>query len=147
MQAVAQKVVMQAALIGSVSAGSYVFRKFKKNETNEFITNTTYLKEEPELCYILNGIYMLKNDEIFKIIVTKLEEILTSVGKRKSIWTINRNIQDILNLANLMKIKAVKTFDQELITYAIDYEKEYLPNLKGQLDNILHNMLLDRITS
>ena len=49
MQAIAQKVVMQAALIGSVSAGSYVFRKLKKTETNEFIANTVYLKENPEL--------------------------------------------------------------------------------------------------
>ena len=76
MQAIAQKVVMQAALIGSVSAGSYVFRKLKKIETNEFIANTVYLKENPELCYILNGIFLLQHNEIFQMIVIKLEEIL-----------------------------------------------------------------------
>ena len=45
----------------------------------------------------------------------------------------------------VMKKKAVQTFDEELITFAIDYEKEYYPSLKRQLDDILHNMLLDRI--
>tara|TARA_B100001989_G_C24508207_1_gene448880 strand:- start:704 stop:1147 length:444 start_codon:yes stop_codon:yes gene_type:complete len=146
MQAIAQKVVMQAALIGSVSAGSYVFRKLKKTETNEFIANTVYLKENPELCYILNGIFLLQHNEIFQMIVTKLEEILISIENKKNIWTINRDITDILNLANLMKKKAVQTFDEDLIMYAIDYEKEYYPNLKGHLDSILHNMLLDRIS-
>ena len=139
---------MQAALVGSISAGSYVFKKFKKKETNEIINNNTiYLKEQPELCYILNGIYSLGNDEIFKVIVVKLEEILVSVETKRNIWTINRNITDILKLANLMKKKAVETFDEDLLTYAIDYEREYYPNLKDQLDNILHNMLLDRISS
>ena len=145
MQDIAQKFVMQAALVGSISAGSYVIRKFTKTETNELIKDTIYLRDQPELCYTLNGIYCLKNDEIFKIIVKKIEEILFSVNSKKNIWTINRNITDVINLSNLMKKKAVETFDEELITYAIDYEKEYYPNLKSQLDDILHNMLLDRI--
>tara|TARA_B100000212_G_C27299819_1_gene501019 strand:- start:331 stop:774 length:444 start_codon:yes stop_codon:yes gene_type:complete len=146
MQAIAQKVAMQAALIGSVSAGSYVLRKFKNTESNEFIRNTKFLKEHSELCYILNGIYLLKNDEIFLIIVLKVEEILSLVHERKDVWTINRIITDVLNLANLMKKKAVLTFDQQLVTYAIDYENEYYPNLRNQLDDVLHNMLLDRLS-
>ena len=147
MQAIAQKFAMQAALVGSISAGSYVIRKFKKTETNEIIKGTTYLREQPELCYVLNGIYCLRNDEIFILIVNKLEELLFSINNKKNVWTINRNIKDVINLANLMKKKAVKTFDEELITYAIDYENEYFPSLKRQLDDILHNMLLDRIKS
>lgn len=146
MQAIAQKVAMQAALIGSVSVGSYVLRKFKNTESNEFIRNTMFLKEHSELCYILNGIYLLKNDEIFLIIVLKVEEILSLVHERKDVWTINRIITDVLNLANLMKKKAVLTFDQQLVTYAIDYENEYYPNLRNQLDDVLHNMLLDRLS-
>tara|TARA_B100001115_G_C15707617_1_gene343492 strand:- start:311 stop:754 length:444 start_codon:yes stop_codon:yes gene_type:complete len=145
MQAIAQKFAMQAALVGSISAGSYVIRKFKKIETNEIIKDTTYLKEQPELCYVLNGIYCLRNDEIFRLIVKKLEELLSSIRSKKDVWSINRNITDVINLANLMKKKAVQTFDEELITFAIDYEKEYYPSLKRQLDDILHNMLLDRI--
>lgn len=147
MQAIAQKFAMQAALVGSISAGSYVIRKFKKTETNEIIKDTTYLKEHTELCYVLNGVYRLKNDEIFKLIVKKIEELLVSVHSKKNVWSINRIITDVINLANLMKKKAVETFDEELITYAIDYEKEYYPSLKRQLDDILHNMLLDRIKS
>ena len=146
MQAIAQKVAMQAALIGSVSAGSYVLRKFKNTESNEFIRNTKFLKEHSELCYILNGIYLLKNDEIFLVIVLKVEEILSLVHEKKDVWTINRIITDVLNLANLMKKKAVLTFDQQLVTYAIDYENEYYPNLRNQLDDVLHNMLLDRLS-
>ena len=146
MQAIGQKVAMQAGLIGSVSAGSYVLRKFKNTESNEFIRNTKFLKEHSELCYILNGIYLLKNDEIFLIIVLKVEEILSLVHERKDVWTINRIITDVLNLANLMKKKAVLTFDQQLVTYAIDYENEYYPNLRNQLDDVLHNMLLDRLS-
>lgn len=145
MQAIAQKFALQAALVGSISAGSYVIRKLKKTETNEIIKNTTYLREQPELCYVLNGIYCLKNDEIFELIIKKIEELLVSVNIKKNVWIINRNITDVINLANLMKKKAVETFDEELITYAIDYEKEYYPSLKRQLDDILHNILLDRI--
>ena len=75
-----------------------------------------------------------------------MEEILSLVHERKDVWTINRIITDVLNLANLMKKKAVLTFDQQLVTYAIDYENEYYPNLRNQLDDVLHNMLLDRLS-
>ena len=59
-------------------------------------------------------------------------------------------IEEQMNALKLQyekKKKAVETFDEELLTYAIDYEKEYYPSLKRQLDDILHNMLLDRIKS
>ena len=44
-------------------------------------------------------------------------------------------IEEQMNALKLQyekKKKAVETFDEELITYAIDYENEYYPNLKGQ---------------
>ena len=144
MQAIVQKVAMQAALIGSISAGSYVLRKFKNVKHNEFLENTVYLKENIELCQTLNGIYMLKNDNLFMRIVSTLEEILKSVKEKKNEWTINRKITHVIEISNLMKQNAIKTLNEELITHAIDYENEYYPNLKSHLDNILHNMLLDR---
>tara|TARA_B100000214_G_scaffold360477_1_gene322894 strand:- start:5919 stop:6362 length:444 start_codon:yes stop_codon:yes gene_type:complete len=146
MQAIAQKVAMQAALIGSVSMGSYILRKIKTNDDNPYISNTNYLKTYPDLCIALNGIFLLRNDKIFSEIVTLLESILEMINlKNPEVpWKINRMMKNVLDLVNLMKTKAVRSFDDDLLTFAIDFEKEYYPLLQGQLDNILHNMLLDR---
>lgn len=145
MQAIAQKVALQAALIGTMSIGSYVVRKIYKPTNHELIEKKTLLKDNIDLCYSLNGIAKLEDDEIFNLIVGKIEVILVNIKNEnfKNHWFISRETGEIKKLCNLMKKRALKKNNNQILTYVIDYEKDYFPYLETQLDNLLHNSLLD----
>ena len=144
MQAIIQKVALQAALIGSMSVGSYVIRKISKPIFHEYIQNTTYLKHNQDLSSVLNDISFLKNDELFKVIINEVELLLKTSTENNGVvqWKMNRFIKNIMNLADLMKKKAVLSYDDNAVTAAVDYEKDYRDKLNYRLDSVLHNLLL-----
>jgi hypothetical protein len=148
MQAMVSKFALQAALVGSMSLGSFVIKKVYKVKNHEFIENTIHLKYYSDLCYALNGISLLENDKLFGCIVQTLDDmfILIEYGKGYNLpWVVNRKISDIVNVAKEMKQIALRSQEDRLVVAAIDFEKDFFPVFQTQLDNILHNMLLSRV--
>lgn len=145
MQAIIQKVALQAALIGSMSVGSYVIRKISKPKFHEYIQNTVYLRLNQDLSSVLNDISFLKNDELFKVIIDEVELFLETSTNNHGVaqWKINRFIKNIMNLADLMKKKAVLSQDDDAVTVAVDYERDHRDVLNFQLESVLHNLLLN----
>ena len=101
MQAIIQKVALQAALIGSMSVGSYVIRKISKPIFHEYIQNTTYLKHNQDLSSVLNDISFLKNDELFKVIINEVSSDYFSSTYHAPRPYCERLINYKLNLINM----------------------------------------------
>ena len=147
MQVFAQKIAMQAALFGSMSLGSYLVKKIYKQQNHPFIEDTVHLANYSELCYAINGISLMGSDLLLKTFIDEIEKLLTLIHSNANHnlpWELGRRSKKIVEISNLMKIEAIRSHDNIRITYAIDYEKDYLPLLQKQLDDILHNVLLER---
>ena len=147
MQAMVQKVALQAALIGSMSFGSYIVRHVSKPNFHKYIADSESLKPYSDLCYALNEVSLLQNDELFKLIIEEAESIITSLQGNKKLapWVVNRSISTILSFSDLMKQKAGLSYDDERLTAAVYYEKDHRENLIYHLESLLHNMLLEKI--
>jgi len=144
MNGMVQKIVLQGVLFGSVSLGSYITQKIFVTTNHKFIEETLMLKQHKDLCEVLTKISLLGSDKIFEYIVKNLDETLVNYSLKKcSLWSANRSFQKFLNLSLVMKKNAALSRDVELITHAIDFEKEYYNQFSQQLDIILHNILLD----
>ena len=144
MQEYIQKVALQTALVGSISLSSFVLRRFYREHNHDLLNDTYYTQKNVNICHALNGISKLNNNAIFEKIVKKIETILSLAEQKGNPWDINRKISNVIEDVQIFSKKTVQTFDQNLLTTVIDVEKEYLPILQSELQNVLHNILLDR---
>ena len=58
-------------------------------------------------------------------------------------WQMTKFIKNIMSLADLMKKKAVLSYDDNAVTAAVDYERDYRDKLSYHLESVLHNLLLN----
>lgn len=146
MQSIVTKVAMQGALVGSVSLSSYVFRHFMwRNGSNTLFEETTYLKNEPNLCISLTELKKLGNEGMFWAIVGELELMLKTLNEDKSQampWIVNRMIHDIMLHSKQLCDSAKRSKDLDVLTACVDCVADHIPAIESCLEDVLHNLLL-----
>ena len=146
MQSIITKVAMQAALAGGVGMGTQVFKKMFKRKNTEIIENTLFLKHNSTLCEALNGIYLLKRDDEFNILVHEIENILREMNNpstKASQWVINRKMYNVINYINKMLENSKSSKDDSVIIAYLDTQSDHLPLIESQFEMLMHNFLLE----
>lgn len=137
---------LQASFFATLGLGAYAIRKLTAAELHPLIVSEfpDIEQECANLAATLSQLGALAEEAAFRDILLVMRRILAadrSSGPRAQ-WDISRDSAELLRLAKAACAKA--PLSDDAYRSSMHAQEETLPQLQGQLDDLLHNHLLAR---
>lgn len=139
---------LQASFFGAIGLGAYVLRRLSTPALHPIVMEGPDLsKQYPALAASASKLAALGDEEGLRHLVAKLAHVVQLDRARAPAaqWQISRLSSEIVADANRMCSEAIKrTPTEEGLRHVLECQEDVVPQLRGHLDNLLHNHLLAR---
>ena len=147
-RSLARPVALQASFFGALGVGAYVLRHLSKPSLHPLVMEHNDLSTQyPALASSASKLAALDDAEGFRLVVEKLARVVQLDRARapEAQWQISRLSSEIVADAVRMCGDSMKrTPSEEGLRRVFECQEDVVPQLRGHLDNLLHNHLLAR---
>ena len=140
------RVALQAAFFGTLGLGAYALRRLTAAEPHPLLVSDFADIQEhcPNLAATLSQLGGMVDEDALRDMLVVMRRILVadrSSGPRAQ-WEISRDSAELLRLAKAACAKA--PLSDDAYRASMRAQQDTLPQLQGQLDDLLHHHLLAR---
>lgn len=138
---------MQAGLLSALGAGLYTLRYLARPALHPLVAARVVLAERhPALAAALSQLGTLGNDAAFAALLAKVDAILAldAQGGPAAQWQISRLSAEVVRDADALCKTPLAARSDEVFRAVLTCKDEAVPQIRGQLDDLLHNHLLAR---
>lgn len=142
-----QKVVLQMGALAGIGATLLATKKmFAPTIHPTVAAHSQIVSREPALAEVLSHLASVRDDPRMEKILAIVDEVinLSLSEKKANQWHIARLNGEILRQAKAMCVMSNCTENDATFEKVVFANDEYIPQLEGLLDNILHNYLLQK---
>lgn len=141
-------VALQTSLFAAVGVGLYALRRFGGASLHPVLVEYPELvRRFPGLAATVSELGRLGNDAGLRALLQKVQQIVDMDLRRGpgAEWKISRLSSEVVRDADAMCVAAPKTSSDELFRAVLACRDETIPQLRGHLDDLLHNHMLARL--
>lgn len=146
-QRLAKPLAMQAGLFSTLGAGLYVLRRLSQPIIHPVVAaHTTLVESKPALAAAVSQLGALEDTEALICVVDKVNRILEmdTQGGLAAQWHISRLSAEVVRDAEAMCRTPSAARSDDVFRAMLTCKEEVIPQIRGQLDDLLHNHLLAR---
>ena len=141
-------VLVQGSALAGLGVAAFALRRIRMVSPHPIVLHECpeLVHQFPDLAAAASQLATLDNDPALRAVVRKLAEIvrLDAAQGASAQWSISRLSAEIVHDAECMCRAAPIAASDAVFRAALTCRDEVVPQLQGQLDDLLHNHLLAR---
>lgn len=145
-QDMTRPLALQASLFAALGMGAYALRRLASTPLHPRVAERGALLRYPALATAASQLAAVGCGTGFDALLTKLCAIadLDAAGGPAAQWRISRLSAEVVRDAEALCVAAPTVTSDEVFRAVLTCREEVVPQLRGQLDDLLHNHLLAR---
>lgn len=139
-------VALQGAFFGSIYCGARALNRYLRTPTHELVKQRVELQHHDALCDSLTQLALTGNPDLMNTILDEACDVVRASASScpRAQWVISRKTSHIMKVVHLMLSTSHGVSSPEAYTRMLVCREQVAPQLQSQLDDILHNHILDR---